>query len=131
MKKYILILFTSALLILTGCAATPQPSTSEATSLSGDWSYQGDTFEFEGTVKDETITLNIVLEDGTGLYWLGTFPEKAKDGDVLTSQADIDALASSLYGSVDSEKKFTFKDGKLLYEFKILGTTTNVELERE
>lgn len=140
MKKYLFALFAATALVLTGCAG-PSPVTpgetivteDTTTNLTGDWGYSSDTFSFEAEVAADEITIYILLDEGTskGLYWTGTFLEEVKDGDTILSKADVDALASSLYGSGDEEKKFTFTDGKLVYEFSIMGTTTTVQLEKK
>ena len=141
MKKYLITLFAATALVLTGCAG-PSPVTPGETNtvaedttkdLTGDWGYSSDTFSFEAEVDNGEITIYILLDEGTskGLYWTGTFLDKAEDGETIVSQADVDALASSLYGSGDEEKKFEFRDGKLGYQFTIMGVTTDVQLEKK
>jgi hypothetical protein len=99
------------------------------TSLVGDWAATGDDFEFEGTIEDGSIELYLLLEDGSkGLYWVGTFPNEALAGDKIASEADVDALSTSLFGSTDTEKEFTFTGEALEFEFGILGTVNDVVL---
>jgi hypothetical protein len=106
-------------------------SETSSTNLNGNWNYKSDSLSFEASVSSKRITIYILLQDDSkGLYWQGTFPEKAQEGDTITSQADTEALASSLYGSSDESKKFKFQDGKLSYEFSIMGTTTDVQLQK-
>lgn len=138
MKKYLITLLAATALLLAGCAGpspvTPGSTTAaedSTTNLTGEWGYSGDTFKFDADVTSGKITVHILLDDDSkGLYWTGTFPESAKDGESITSKADTEALASSLYGSSDEEKTFKFEGGKLVYEFTIMGTLTKVSLEK-
>jgi len=131
MKKYVLVLLALIIVLLSGCAAVPATSAPEPVSLSGDWSYDSEGFSFSGEVVGDEITLNLIAQDSTGLYWTGTFASEATDGEVITSDADTDALAVSLFGSSDPTKDFTFKDGKLTFEFTIMGTTSTVALSQK
>jgi hypothetical protein len=129
LKYFLALLLVPFALILTGCS-TPTPSSTEPTSLSGDWAYSSDSTKFTGTVSGDDIEIYLTLDDSTGLYWSGTFQDEAVNGEKISSDADVAALETSLFGSLDEKKDFVFKDGALVFEFTILGVTQDIQLKK-
>jgi len=114
--------------MLTGCGAPATP-----VDLAGTWtSPAGDPPQFVATVTDDQIEIQIVNDDTKGLYWKGTFPvPDGATGDVaVTSAADTEALSTSILGSGDASKTFTYAAGKLSFDFTMLGVTKTVAMSK-
>lgn len=103
-------------------------------TLVGDWHQVNGNPDFYMTasVGESSIQINIKTRDSTSLYWMGTFDtnQNLSDEFEIVSQADQDALSMSMFGSPDETKKFVYKDGKIIYDFGIMGTTTEVHLSK-
>jgi len=126
-KLFALVLVIFAAIALTGCGGS---ASAEPTNMNGTYVYTDDGFAMVGEVKDGTILINLRLRDDTGLYWSGDFKSVAKDGDVFTSKANVEQLKTSLFGSQDTAKEFKIVDGKITFQFKIMGTSRTIELEK-
>jgi len=111
--------------LLAGCTAGSNPD------VNGSWTYSEDGVSFEATVTAGTIEMMVDFDGSAGLYWAGTFPETIDDGAVVVSDANTAALSTSLYGSLDGTKDFTYEGGELLFDFTMMGVTKRVNLVRE
>lgn len=132
-------------MLLTSCgSATPSYSpspdatvtaeeapaqTNDADVLAGVWISEGDV-PFEATVKDGTIVVQIVDGESKSLFWKGTFPNSAQKGDILLSEADVEALSSSIMGSSELVKPFTYEGDEILFEFSMMGTSTVIHVKK-
>ena len=103
--------------------------TNTADSLEGVWVSEGDV-PFEATVKDGTITVKIVDGETKSLFWQGTFPATAQEGDILLSDADVEALSSSMMGSSELVKPFTYEGDEINFEFSMMGTSTVIHVKK-
>lgn len=115
----------------------PEPPTQKPvnhTSFAGDWTAKGsdDNGGMAATIDDTGIVINWTGKDVSALYWKGTFPMSAEDGTV-TSKGDVEAMKDSLMAeSINPEsKKFTIKDGKIIFTVTALGVTKTVTLEKD
>lgn len=103
-------------------------------SYVGAWSTspKADAPQMKATVGVDTIEIQWVMPDSTALYWKGTFPasDPLADGTVIVSQADRTAMDESLFASRGTDKGFTYRDGKLSFQFTALGVTKTVYLEK-
>lgn len=127
MKKTISAIFATILgvAMVTACSASPDAD------LNGYWEWQEEDILFETEVADGEIKTFLTMDDLRALYWVGSFPTFGVDGEKIESEGYSDELDGSIFGSMDETKEFTFKDGKLYFEFGIVGTSTNVELEKK
>jgi hypothetical protein len=120
----------SLILFLSSCS---QPTKANAVSVTGPISYDGvwkstGDVNMTATISGDHIQIDWAMNSGTtGLYWVGTFPSTTP---TIISTADVEALSSSMVGSLDKTKTFTYKDGTLSYNFQILGITKLVTLKR-
>ncbi len=121
-------LFVPIALVLADCA--PTPSSTVPTDLAGEWSATSNTSTFDALVTNDEIEIYLTVDESSGLYWSGTFEESAVNSQVIVSEAGVEALQSSLFGSLSETKAFTFTDGEIAFEFIILGVTTDVQLKR-
>jgi hypothetical protein len=119
-------------LVLSLAACGPAGSSDETkaadkapVSLNGTWKADG----FDATVSDNSIEVNIVDDksETSSLYWKGTFPVGS---DKVVSEADTEALASSMLGSQDDTKEFTVKDDEISFKITIMGTSKVVHLKK-
>lgn len=120
--------------LLTACSSDDKPDIPE--SLIGNW-YQTNSengiFATASVYPSDSIQINLKTRDGSSIYWMGSFQvsdKKPTDSFTVVSKADPDALAMSIFGSQDSEKTFSYKDGDLSYKFTMLGTTSTVHLSK-
>lgn len=85
-------------------------------------------------IREDTIEVDLkTRDDAGGLYWLGTF-NGTKDPAgkfIYASEGDADAMRNSMFGSQDSGKSFVYEDGDLSFNFKMLGKSTTVHLEKK
>lgn len=144
----------AAALLLTGCAGgttpadppapgetateeAPQPEVEAPADLTGTWKTVDNASEDawqEVTIAADTITINWVSDGGdtTALYWVGTYDAPTAAGDFTwTSKADTEALASSIMGSTDTEKVFTYEGEQLSWQVSALGVTKKVRAEKQ
>ena len=111
------------------CAMYITTGTAEARSLHGTW--QSQTPHMIAYVDKDSIRITHVFDDGdTALYWQGTFRSYITNGKSFRSKADTEALDLAIFGSTDKTKTFTYKNGRLIFRFSILGTTQKVFLSR-
>lgn len=129
--KFVALLIVPLVFAMTACSGGPAKVT--PADLKGSWtSAESNGSSFESTVSDNQIEINLVSSDSKALYWTGTFPlgaDLAADFTV-TSVADAEALASSILGSQDPTKAFTYSGGKLKFDFSAMGVTKTVELSK-
>jgi len=104
------------------------------TSMTGVW------HQVDGT-KDENmvaivdhgeIQITLYLGNTSGVYWDGSFDFDQAHSDA----ASFDVVSESnhpddIFSSEANEKKFSYKNGILSYEFKIVGTTRTIQLQKE
>ena len=140
-----LIAIAASLLVITGCgSATPSYSpspdatvtaeeapaqTNTADTLTGVWLSEGDV-PFEATIAAGTITVKIVDGEAKSLFWQGTFPNSAQKGDILLSEADVEALSASLMGSSELVKPFTYEGDEINFEFSMMGGSTVIHVKK-
>lgn len=117
-----------ALVSLPACSSPSTPSA--PFSWNGTWSSEPDSMSAE--ISNDTIQIDIVTDDLSGLYWKGTWPSttEAADGAVLTSEGDVDAMFGSLLGSQDTSKEFIYDNGEITFSFSMLGVTKTVRLQK-
>lgn len=124
MFKFFILIILAMTLVACGDSADPAPK-----SLTGTWK-SGDP-ELVAHISEDSIKIDIELDGSShGLYWKGSFPSTAEDGDTLTSVADTEALDASIFGSGSDTKEFSYEDGKLVFSFSMFGITQDVSLER-
>lgn len=112
-------------LALSACGGS---SSTGPSSLSGTW--KSDSPSMTAHISNNQIEIDIVSDGSSALYWKGTMPQTASDGSQFVSAGDTKAMDSALLASTLHTKKFTYKDGKLIFQWSILGTTRTVELEQ-
>jgi len=103
--------------------------TNDADVLAGVWVSEGDV-PFEATITAGTIVVQIVDGESKSLFWKGTFPASAQEGDILLSEADVEALSSSIMGSSELVKPFTYEGDEILFEFSMMGTSTVIRVKK-
>ena len=120
-----LVIATIAAIIFafTGCGSSEKSTPNKAESAIG--TYKND--NFEATIASDKIEVYLTSDGSKSLYWAGTWSE----GQSVTSQADKEALNSSITGSQSDEKKFNVGDGTVSFEFSAMGNTTDVTLKKE
>lgn len=130
MKKFLALIFIPMMLLLGGCVPLED---SAKTDLTGHWVADLDNgLSFEADVTATDISVSLAMEDSSALYWLGTFSgTDVIDGQKITSEADVEALAGSIFGSQDAEKVFTYEDGQLTFPFSIMGVSQTVKLVKQ
>lgn len=133
---------------LTGCGGPDAPSANSVSTptsapasapeeptmlnLDGTWKGGDPDFLFVATIKNDTITMDIQMGDNTkALYWQGTFVSEPGDGETVVSNADKEALNSSLLGSTEDTKEFVTGAGTITFDFGMMGVTKTVNLEKE
>lgn len=104
-------------------AATSSSTSSKPVSSVGTWKAEG----FEAKITEDEIIVYIVMDNTKSLYWTGTFAEGVGE---ITSDADVEALASSMMGSQDETKKFQVSPHEITFEFTIMGTMSTVYLKK-
>lgn len=131
MKKFLALIFVPALFLLGGCI--PLDSGLAATDLSGTWVAELDNgVGFQADVTATDISVSLTMDESSALYWKGTFAgEDVTEGQKITSDADVEALSKSLFGSQDETKVFTYKDGQLTFPFSIMGVSQTVKLVKQ
>lgn len=152
MKRLTIVSIALVLLVvsftLSGCSSTAVDdadavaqqdvvvaTTKEAPVLSWDgvWVTDPVTPGMEVTIKGALITVKLVDEDTKSLFWQGSWDSAAKatDGAEMVSKADVEALSSSIMGSSEKTKPFTYEDGVLSFDFSMMGTTKNVHTTKK
>lgn len=94
---------------------------------------------YTATVTDDSIqiTMEIASSDegdsgASGLYWEGTFDTNNKSNEFVTvSKADVEKLSFSMLGSLDSTKKFHYKNGVLSFKASFMKVSSTVYLAKE
>ena len=126
-KKWII--FLAAAFVLLGAVALyaltmPLPEPEPLPDLTGHWVQAGLTEEtpwyFYADITDDLIEIYWYLpeDDESALYWSGTFtPPTAGDSEpyTWTSVNDLAKSKTSMRGSREETKKFTYKNGKLAF----------------
>lgn len=86
-------------------------------------------------VSDGKIEVTLKLDSGeegdsdaTGTYWVGSF-DRSK-APTIVSDADLKDLNTSMFGSQDDTKTFTYDHGDLSFPFEMLGIKTTVHLTK-
>lgn len=136
MFKRIVLLIAALFVIpmaLTGCGSEPNHTVKSSSttqqeapvSLNGNWTAEN----FTAEVQDHGITINLTLDDTTGVYWAGTFDTTDEAVQTVTSEGDQNVLNNSLFGSQDATKVFKIDGQEISFEFTIMGTTKTVRLK--
>ncbi len=112
-------------------AEQPVKEQAQTIDLVGSWSAESAVAE----ITKDKITIQILSEDGTEkfLYWVGDYklPETLEKEFTFTSNADKEALSTSIMGSQDDTKEFTYKNGKISFEFQAMGMTKTIEMQKK
>lgn len=94
---------------------------------------------FTAVITHGKIQIDQKMEGGEGdsdyhgVYWSGTFDTDNTSGSfTVVSTANKKKQDASLLGSLDSKKKFTYKDGDLSFPFSmgLLGIDTTIHLSK-
>ena len=118
--------FVAVLAVLV-VAALFIPESSQARSpYNGTW--KSSDGMFLASIKDNTIRINLVVDDVTGLYWKGTF--KKHKSEMVVSRADRKVLQYAAFGSSDPEKLFVVKQHEIRFAFRIEGVNNVISLRR-
>lgn len=103
-------------------------------SMTGVWHQVDGTQNEDMTATIDHGEIQIVLHLGqtSGVYWDGSFDfdqahRNANVFDVVSETNHPDGMFTSKLPT----KTFSYKDGVLSYEFKIVGTTRTIELKKE
>jgi hypothetical protein len=102
-------------------------------NLTGVWiQQQGDDSSSNMTAEilDGHIQIMMHSEVVNGLYWDGSFNTRWTDSGSSSFQIISTAATNSLFLSQDNTKVFTYKNGVLSYDFRMLGITKTVHLSR-
>lgn len=95
--------------------------------MNGVWRAEVNDAKFVATVKDRFMTIEFGNDTSMMTYWYGTFVDEESSPATITSvKADTNVLVMSRAKSKD----FQLKDDILWFEFKAMGTTTKVGLQR-
>jgi hypothetical protein len=94
--------------------------------LEGVWQFKQNDVAFVARVEGQHIAIDMVGADGTSIaYWDGSFKTAESPGHAVTSvRSDEVAL------SQDTSKDFRVNEGSLVFPFKAMGVTKNIELTR-
>lgn len=126
-KKFLL--FVVLLFVSTACGSS-EPSGPD--SLAGTWSTTStDGPTMTADVSADTIEIQWTTADTTALYWKGSFESSATNGSTITSDGDTETMAMSLLASMSETKEFVYDDGKISFDFTIMGVTSKLTLERD
>lgn len=117
-----IVLFATA---LVGCGGSTPQSTAPS-SLVGTWKSADP--PMAAHISSNTIQIDWV--DDEALYWKGTMPTALTNGTKVVSAGDTKAMDESFLASLDTEKEFTYVDGKLTFSMSMLGVTRTVYLTR-
>jgi hypothetical protein len=101
------------------------PEASEARSFNGNW--KSEDGSFVAHIQDGKISMDLHIDDTSGLYWLGSFKSKTNR---ITSKANTKVLANAAFGSEDKTKLFVYRAGRLHFPFRIQGVTKVISLRR-
>jgi hypothetical protein len=89
-------------------------------------------------VTNDRIVVTLKLDSGeegdsdaTGTFWDGTFDTSSTlDSFTVVSDPDLEHLNTSILGSSEDSKEFTYKNGDLSFQFSMLGLNTTVHLSK-
>lgn len=118
----------------TGTTDNPFNAPNPAINWEGTWtqSDDSDAFTAVATINNGVINIKLNSPSGSALYWSGTWPAlPTGDTQTITSVGDRDVLDSSILGSQDATKTFTYKKGVLSYQFTALGVTQTIHLKHD
>lgn len=116
--------------VLTSCSSRTddagQTSANVPVNYSGTWKAdQG----IEAVIDGDNVEINIGDTESSALYWKGTFPVEI-GSKTVTSQADVEALSSSMLGSQDKTKVFNVSNDEITFKMSMMGVTQTVHLKR-
>lgn len=127
MRYYVAIGITVWAIILAASFGPIACGQAAPRSYDGTWRSSGD-FVFVAKISNNHIRIVWEVDDSTsGIYWDGTFPGKSTK---IVSKGVRKTLDASLVGSSDNTKKFTYKNGKLSFDFHAMGVKHRINLER-
>lgn len=112
--------------------ATKEVPVVAAKAFSWDGTWVTNPKAFSAVISGKLITISIVSTDSSSLYWQGTWDAAAKatDGTKIVSNADVEALSSSLLGSQDKTKTFTYANDEITFSMSMMGTTKTIRIKR-
>lgn len=146
MRKLLISILTVVLLAVVGFVLTGAMTSNASPKTASNRILTGEYHQTKGmpnttmsaTIADGKIKVSLRLDSGEEgdsnvyrTFWQGTF-DTSNTSDTFTtiSKPDVKVVNSSLYGSSETSKKFTYKNGDLSYEFSILGASTTVHLSK-
>lgn len=95
--------------------------------LNGRWFAENNGTTLEATVDVNTITIVMINDGATMVYWYGSFDATASSGDsVLSEKIGTDELVLS----TADDKDFVIGDNTMSFEMKAMGMTKTVEMTR-
>ena len=105
--------------------------------LSGSWAEKGakkgDTYH-AAYIKNGVFEIFWVndVDKSVSIYWSGTYknPKSASKKHTWTSKKNKARTDSALFSVLDDSKKFTYKNGQIIYRKSVLGLSSEVILER-
>lgn len=95
--------------------------------LTGTWkSTDSVKSQFVAKVSGGQIDIQIVNDQGSLTYWIGSFENPQKNNDLISSKA----VEGKLFWANATQKDFTYADGKISFLFMATGVSAEVELSR-
>lgn len=122
------------IVVLTSCTSASSAPAQGPVNLTGHW-HQTDSgipeAQMSAEITDNHIVITLEMGHTKGTYWSGTFDASSPDpAFTFVSTGDLEIMKSSLFGSGESSKKFTYENGDITYEFSIMDISTVVHLSK-
>ena len=107
-------------------------------TLVGNWYQEGPGFDgviMNAEISPGSIQVNMTMRDTHGIYWMGSFNTYHHTSETfrVTSMVDPDGkkiLDKSLFGSSETTKNFSYKNGVLTFKFTMLGMSADIHLTK-
>lgn len=131
-SKILAIIALVSALSLSSCSIPPSgPPTLD--DIYGEWASTDGKVDMRAFIAEDHIEIYLYFDTRVGLYWLGTFPlpNKLKNEFVVVSDGDTEKHLRSMFASMLHQKEFLYRDGKLHFDYSILGVDHVVVLERD
>lgn len=123
----ILLLLILGLGLFVGCGQKAEPL-----NLNGEWQSE----DFKAVIENDYITIEWNNEDTqtTALYWAGSVdvPKDIMSNEEYkwTSKNDTEKTSSAILASPAETKDFTYKDGKITFEYSAMGVDSTANLTK-
>lgn len=122
---------------MTACGSANASDGPVPKTFAGDWhqvksGLSG--FYMTAEISAGSIQIDLKTRDNTkGHFWLGTFEgdRSTAKPSTFVSVGDQDAMSLEIFASSEKTKKFTYKNGRLSYQFSIMGAETTVYLAKD